>query len=87
MSTDSPRSRSKAKLSATLNPNFAASTVGNTFTVPGGKRLVVEFVTVNITIPIGQAAQFARLDTTASSFNQYLALTQREVMLQTNLFL
>jgi hypothetical protein len=41
--------------------------------VPGGKRLVVEFVTVNITIPIGQAAQFARLDSTG--FNQYLALT------------
>ena len=63
----------RANLSATFNAGFAASTVDDTYTVPGGKRLVVEFVTVNITLPNGQTAMFARLD--SSGFNQYLALT------------
>ena len=38
-----------------------------------GKRLIVEFVTVKITLPNGQAALFAKRDT--SVFDQYITLT------------
>jgi len=62
-------------LTSLFMPGFAATTVfTGTYTVPVGKRLVIEFVTANITLPSGQAAQFARLDT-SGLFNQYLALT------------
>jgi hypothetical protein len=64
----------RTTLFSTFNAGFAASTSAGPFVVPGGKRLVIEFVTVNITLPAQQQAQFARLDTTGS-FNQYLSLT------------
>ena len=64
----------RAILSSTFQPNFGTTTTFNsTFTVPFGKRLVIEFVTVNISLPNSQQAQFARLDTTG--FNQYITLT------------
>jgi hypothetical protein len=64
----------RAVLTSTFpSGNAAAITPLVTSTVPGGKRLVIEFVTVNITLPLQQTAQFARLDSNGS-FDQYLAL-------------
>ena len=44
--------------------------------VPAGKRLIIEFVTVKITLPNGQAATFASLNTAyPTSVNRTITLT------------
>jgi hypothetical protein len=60
-------------VSSFFTSGSADTTVNNSATVPAGKRLIVEFVTVKITLPNGQAALFAKLDT--SVFDQYITLT------------
>jgi hypothetical protein len=64
----------KAILTSSFNDGFANTNPANTVTVPIGKRLVIEFVTVYITLPSGQSALLCRLDTTGG-FNEYFTLT------------
>ena len=40
-----------------------AFAMGDSFTVPDGKRLVIEFVSLQLQVPPGQNVLFARLDT------------------------
>jgi hypothetical protein len=61
-------------LNATFSAGFAATSPTNSLVVPAGKHLVIEFVTVLITLPNGQASQFARLDA-SGPFNEYLLVT------------
>jgi hypothetical protein len=46
---------------------FANADKSQTFTVPAGKRLVIEFVSLQSAVPSTDKVIFARLDTTASS--------------------
>src|SRR5437867_3311324 len=57
----------------TVKLDGTTNTVNSSAQVPDGKRLIVEFVTVKITMPHGQSALFAKLDT--SAFDQFLTLT------------
>jgi hypothetical protein len=71
---DHPHSQPfRTQVSSFFTSGSADTTVNNSATVPAGKRLIVEFVTVKITLPNGQAALFAKLDT--SVFDQYITLT------------
>ena len=63
----------RTQVSSFFTSGSADTTVNSSATVPAGKRLIVEFVTVKITMPHGQSALFAKLDT--SAFDQFLTLT------------
>lgn len=56
---------------------FANADKSQTFTVPDGKRLVIEFVSLQSAVPSTDKVMFARLDTTASSL--VLSLTDAGV--------
>jgi hypothetical protein len=63
----------RASLTSFFTQGSADTTVNNSVIVPATKRLIIEFVTVKITMPNGQAVLFAKLDATA--FDQYITLT------------
>jgi hypothetical protein len=56
---------------------FANADKSQTFTVPTGKRLVIEFVSLQSSVPSGDKVMFARLDSSVSSL--VLSLTDAGV--------
>ena len=63
----------RVQVSSIFTNGSADTTPNNSATVPAGKRLIVEFVTVQIILLSGQVALLAKLDT--PSFDQVLTLT------------
>ena len=63
----------RTQVTSFFTSGSADTTVNSAATVPAGKHLIIEFISVKITLPAGQAALFAKLDTTV--FDQFITLT------------